>query len=100
MRLSETIRKKILQDNDFSIDIAKRLKVRQQVVLLRASRNSQLLLLPLCIEVYKEYGYSEGEIFSLEEPPEQGENSSSECVQKKGSHSQEASPKGNPQPAA
>lgn len=63
MEVSETIIEKILNDNNFSIELAKRLGNQQQSVLGLARRNSRNLTLWEAVMFYKEQGFTEEEIF-------------------------------------
>ena len=63
MELTNLIIKKILNDNNFSIELAKRLGVQQQSVLGLARRNSRNLTLWEAVVFYKEQGFSEEQIF-------------------------------------
>ena len=63
MEVSETIIEKILNDNNFSIELAKRLGNQQQSVLGLARRNSRNLTLWEAVMLYKEQGFTEEEIF-------------------------------------
>ena len=63
MEVSETIIEKILNDNNFSIELAKRLGNQQQSVLGLARRNSRNLTLWEVVMFYKEQGFTEEEIF-------------------------------------
>lgn len=60
--LAEKILRKLSDDNDFQIDLAKACKVSQYAIVTRIRRDSQLLLIFPCIKVYKEYGFKEEEI--------------------------------------
>lgn len=62
-KVSELIIQKILQENNFSIELAKRLDVQQQSVLGLARRNSNKLTLYIAVQFYKEKGFTEEEIF-------------------------------------
>lgn len=75
MNPSKKLIEKIKTDNDFSLDIAKELKVSQYAIITRAKRNSKLLLLAACMKVYKEYGLSEEDIYAKEE-----DNDSRDCT--------------------
>ena len=63
MELTNLIIQKILNDNNFSIELAKRLGVQQQSVLGLARRNSRNLTLWEAVVFYKEQGFSEEQIF-------------------------------------
>lgn len=67
MTISQKIIKRIISDNDFSLRMAIHLKVTQVAVILKARRKSNSLLLPNCIEFYKQNGYSDDEF--LEKQP-------------------------------
>lgn len=66
MKVSKEILTKILTDNDFSMELAKILKVQQQSVIGLARRNSDKLTLYQAILFYKEKGYTEENIFEKE----------------------------------
>nr|WP_315126330.1 hypothetical protein [uncultured Capnocytophaga sp.] len=63
MKVSNLIIEKILNDNNFSIELAKRLGVRQQSVMGLARRNSRNLTFWEAVKFYKEQGFSEEQIF-------------------------------------
>ena len=63
MEVTNLIIQKILNDNNFSIELAKRLGVQQQSVLGLARRNSRNLSLWEAVVFYKEQGFSEEQIF-------------------------------------
>ena len=63
MEVTNLIIQKILNDNNFSIELAKRLGVQQQSVLGLARRNSRNLTLWEDVVFYKEQGFSEEQIF-------------------------------------
>ena len=75
MKPSKKLVEKILTENEFSLDIAKELKVSQYAIITRAKRKSKLLLLANSMKVYKEYGLSEEDIYAKEE-----ENDSRDCT--------------------
>ena len=62
-KVSKIIIDKILNENDFSIGLAKVLDIQQQSVLGLAKRNSNKLTLFIAIQYYKESGFTENEIF-------------------------------------
>lgn len=62
-KVSELVRKKILTDNEFSMELAVRLGIQQQSVKALARRNSKLLTLHVAINFYKEQGIEENSIF-------------------------------------
>lgn len=62
-KVSGKIRQIILTDNDFSGELALRLKQKQQTVIAQARRNSKNLTLYEAVKFYKEKGFSENEIF-------------------------------------
>mgnify|MGYP006358215259 FL=1 len=62
-KVSKIIIHKILNENDFSIGLAKVLDIQQQSVLGLAKRNSNKLTLFIAIKYYKEKGFTEEEIF-------------------------------------
>lgn len=61
-KVSELIINKILNDNDFSMALAKKLGIQQQSVMGLARRNSSKLTLYDAILFYKEYGFKEEDI--------------------------------------
>ena len=63
MKVSKIIIEKILNDNNFSIELAKRLGNQQQSVLGLARRNSRNLTLWEAVLFYKEQGFTEEQIF-------------------------------------
>lgn len=63
MKVSKIIIEKILNDNEFSIELAKRLGNQQQSVLGLARRNSRNLTLWEAVMFYKEQGFTEEQIF-------------------------------------
>ena len=65
MKVSKIIIEKILNDNNFSIELAKRLGNQQQSVLGLARRNSRNLTLWEAVLFYKEQGFTD---FSSEKP--------------------------------
>lgn len=67
MKVSKEIIEKILTDNDFSMGLAKVLKIQQQSVIGLARRNSEKLTLYLAVLYYKEQGFTEEQIFEEEE---------------------------------
>jgi len=62
-KVSEKIIEKILSENAFCIELAKRLDIQQQSVLGLAKRNSNKLTLFIAVQFYKEKGFTENEIF-------------------------------------
>ena len=62
-KVSEKIIEKILSENAFSTELAKRLDIQQQSVLGLAKRNSNQLTLFIAVQFYKEKGFTENEIF-------------------------------------
>lgn len=66
MKISQVIIEKIKTDNEFSIELAKVMKVQQQSVISLARRNSSKLSLYQAVLFYKEKGYSEEQIFEKE----------------------------------
>lgn len=66
MKISQVIIEKIKTDNEFSIELAKVMKVQQQSVIGLARRNSSKLSLYQAVLFYKEKGYSEEQIFEKE----------------------------------
>lgn len=61
-RPSEKLIQRIITDNDFSLDIAKILKIKQLAVMQGAKRKSQKLLLPDLIDFYKQHGFTAQEV--------------------------------------
>ncbi len=66
MKVNEEIIKRILTDNQFSLDVASVLNIQQASVFLLAKRRSDKLMSYPLVEFYKEQGYSESEIFETE----------------------------------
>lgn len=64
-KVSKIIINKILNDNDFSLELAIRLGIQQQSVKGLAKRKSEKLTLYEAIIFYKEKGYTENEIFEF-----------------------------------
>ena len=62
-KVSKIIIDKILNENNFSIELAKHLDIQQQSVLGLAKRNSNKLTLFVAVKFYIEKGFSEEEIF-------------------------------------
>ena len=62
-KVSELIILKILNENNFSIELAKILDIQQQSVLGLAKRKSNKLTLFIAVQFYKEKGFTEEEIF-------------------------------------
>ncbi len=62
-KVTKLIIDKINTDNDFSIELAKRIKKQQQTVKGLALRNSEKLTLYSAVMFYKELGYTEEQIF-------------------------------------
>ena len=62
-KVSVLIVQKILNENNFSIELAKILDIQQQSVLGLAKRNSNKLTLFIAVQFYKEKGFTEEEIF-------------------------------------
>ena len=77
MKVSKIIIEKILNDNEFSIELAKRLGNQQLSALGLARRNSRNLTLWEAVMIYKEKGFTEEQIFekdpigTTEEDPNQ-----------------------------
>lgn len=62
--INEQVFKKILTDNQLSIDIASALDIQQQTVLQSARRKSHRVFRDsLIIDILKKYGLKESEIF-------------------------------------
>lgn len=66
MKVSELIIEKIKTDNDFSMGLAKVMKIQQQSVIGLANRNSLKLALYSAVIYYKEQGFTEDQIFEKE----------------------------------
>ncbi len=62
-KVSEQIRKRIIEDNQFSLDIASMLGILQVSVKHLARRNSTKLTQYALVQFYKKQGYKESEIF-------------------------------------
>ncbi|MFK8288463.1 hypothetical protein ACI76W_04325 [Capnocytophaga canimorsus] len=58
MKPNRKLVQEILSNNVFSLELAKILNVKQNVILKRAERYSQLLLLEMCVKFYKEQGFT------------------------------------------
>ena len=75
MKLNENLRLKIINDAKFSLELAYKISLKadeplKQATLERqAERESNILLLPVYIDTYKEMGFSEEEIFQTQEQP-------------------------------
>lgn len=67
MKISELIIEKIKTDNDFSMGLAKIMKIQQQSVIGLARRNSEKLTLYSAILYYKEQGFTDEQIFEKSE---------------------------------
>lgn len=65
-RVTPIIIEKIMNDNAFSMELAKRLMLQQQSVKAMARRNSKNLTLYEAVCFYKENGFTEDDIFSTE----------------------------------
>lgn len=63
IKVSQKIIEKILNDNSFSMELAKRLGIQQQSVLGLARRNSIKLTLYEAVMFYQEHGFKKEEIF-------------------------------------
>lgn len=70
MKVSKEIIEKILTDNDFSIGLAKVMKIQQQSIIGLARRNSEKLTLYLAVLYYKEQGFTDEQIFEEEQKNE------------------------------
>lgn len=68
MRISDTITERILTDNDFSMELAKKIGIQQGSLLssIRRNKNSRILRLWEAVMFYKEQGYTEDEIFDFQ----------------------------------
>lgn len=68
MKLNEEIRKRIIDDAKFSLDLAYLISnvsgeiLKQHTLESQARRNANILLLPSYIEAYKKLGYDDEEI--------------------------------------
>lgn len=62
-KVSQIIIDKILNDNNFSIELAQRIGVQQQSVRALAKRNSKLLTLYAAVLFYREKGFRDEIIF-------------------------------------
>lgn len=67
MKVSKIIIQKILNENSFSIELAKELGIQQQSVLGLARRNSEKLTLYKAVLFYKKSGFTEEQIFQKEQ---------------------------------
>lgn len=65
-KVTATIIDKILNDNTFSMELAKRLMLQQQSVKALARRNSKNLTLYDAVNFYKENGFGDDDIFAIE----------------------------------
>lgn len=68
MTISKKITDKILDDNIFSLEVAKILNRTQQAVVLMAKNKSEKLLHHFLVEFYKKEGFTEDEIFERVAP--------------------------------
>lgn len=66
MEITEKLKTKILEDNEFSLKLAMHLKVSQEWVKRMAKERNQKLLLPHVIRFYKEAGIPDEEIMTEE----------------------------------
>ncbi|MFA5619082.1 MAG: hypothetical protein WDA08_02110 [Weeksellaceae bacterium] len=66
MNISKKIIDRILNDNDFSMELAMRMGIQQQSVMGLARRNSVKLTLYEAVLYYRRCGYDDKDIFSLE----------------------------------
>ena len=68
MRISDTITERILTDNDFSMELAKKIGIQQGSLLgsVRRNKNSRTLRLWEAVMFYKEQVYTEDEIFDFQ----------------------------------
>ncbi|MFJ1424848.1 hypothetical protein ACILFS_00855 [Capnocytophaga canimorsus] len=66
MRISERFIEEIKTNNDLSLDLAKKAGISQSGILKQAERRSKLLMLPMYVEVYKSYGFTDEQIFDYE----------------------------------
>ncbi len=69
-KVSNLIKEKILTDNEFSSELAVKMKIQQQSVLGLARRNSEKLTLYQAILFYREKGFTDEQIFAQEEEVE------------------------------
>lgn len=65
-KISKAIIEKILNDNDFSLDVAKVLQIQQYSVKELAKRNSDKLANYHVVELYKSKGFAVEDIFESE----------------------------------
>lgn len=77
MKVSQLILDKILEDNDFSMELAKELGIQQQSVLGLARRNSEKLTLWKAIKFFQKKGFTEEQIFEKESVDELNKNQNS-----------------------
>ncbi len=66
-KINKIIIDRILTDNEFSMELAMRMGIQQQSVMGLARRNSVKLTLYEAVLFYRECGYDENSIFSMEE---------------------------------
>lgn len=66
MNISKKIIDRILNDNDFSMELAMRMGIQQQSVMGLARRNSVKLTLYEAVLYYRGCGYDDKDIFSME----------------------------------
>lgn len=66
IKINKIIIDRILKDNEFSMELAMRMGIQQQSVMGLARRNSVKLTLYEAVLFYRECGYDESSIFSME----------------------------------
>jgi len=66
MRVSNKIKKQIMEDNLFCLALAAVMNIQQRSLWLLVERDSDRLTLHACVEFYKSKGYTEDEIFEKE----------------------------------
>lgn len=59
MKVSKEIREKIINDNQFSLELALALKITQAAIKIRAKRNGHGLDSAIALPVYEKYGFKE-----------------------------------------
>lgn len=66
MKVSSKIRKKIINDNRFSLKAALTINLTQVAIQQQARRNSDKLTMVALVDFYKSEGFTEDEIFEKE----------------------------------
>lgn len=59
MKVSKEIREKIINDNQFSLELALVLKITQAAIKIRAKRNGYGLDSAIALPVYEKYGFKD-----------------------------------------